>query len=130
MLRRESTLSLSIYAKQAKAGLLAILFICLFAASAHAQATVEGFWRGAFSRDGAVQLINVEFFREGGREGRIEMPDHPSQNAASRCDIRERQVSFPLLCPPVAFDEAAGELGTVAKIPRHAPLHLKRAVNL
>src|SRR5215210_8202888 len=55
-----------------------ILTLCLLVLSAHAgaQDSIEGRWQGALARDGAVQILSVDFFKEAGAlKGKIEMPD-------------------------------------------------------
>ncbi len=120
--------------KEFRTFLLATVVTCVCATSAHAQAALEGFWRGAFIRDGAVQLVNVEFFREGGAlKARSEIPDLPiGEPAPVAVTFENGKVQFATSYgrATLTLDEAAGEmLGSVTDdSASELRLHLKRAV--
>lgn len=115
-----------------------ILLLSLWSGGVCAQTTggdqIEGFWTGAFVRDGAVQIVNAEIRREGDKL-RVEMesPDRPF--AAPTVSTVEREANgrlkFDTVYGPasVALDPAFLEMvGDVAENTPPLRLHLKRSL--
>lgn len=116
--------------------LVLLLFLCSgsIAAQTTGEDHLEGFWTGAFVRDGAVQIVNAEIRREGDKL-RIEMetPDRPF--AAPTISTIERDASGRL-----KFDTMYGQavvtldsvflemVGDVAENTPSLRLHLKRSL--
>ncbi len=118
------------------AGLLVLLLF--WPAGSHAQAVgeeqLEGFWAGAFVREGAVQVVNAEIRREGGKL-RIEMevPERPF--AAPSASAVERDASghlkFDTLYGPATVTLDPVFLEMVGEVAENTPplrLHLKRVL--
>lgn len=118
----------------------AILFLMLLlwptglSAQTPVEEHLEGFWSGAFVRDGAVQIVTAEIRREG-NQLRIEMevPDRPF--AAQAVNLVERDASGRLKFDTiygqavVAVDPVFLEMvGDVADNTPPLRLHLKRAL--
>lgn len=108
--------------------------ICLFTLSTRgAQDSIEGHWRGALVRDGAVQVIVVDFFKDAGAlKARIELPDMAisdpsivpvtSENGKVRFDTAAGKAT-------VTIDTEMGEMmGVVGETIPQIRIHLKRAL--
>jgi pimeloyl-ACP methyl ester carboxylesterase len=119
-----------------QAVLILLLFLCsgIISAQTAGEDQLEGFWSGAFVRDGAVQIVNAEIRREGDKL-RIEMeiPDRPF--AAPTVNIIERDANGRLTFNTiygravVALDPVFLEMvGDVADNTPPLRLHLKRAL--
>jgi pimeloyl-ACP methyl ester carboxylesterase len=119
-----------------QAVLILLLFLC--SGSITAQTTsedqLEGFWAGAFVRDGAVQLVNAEIRREGDKL-RIEMeaPDRPfaPQSVSVIESDTNGRLKFDTMYGPavVALDSVFLEMvGDVAENTPPLRLHLKRSL--
>jgi pimeloyl-ACP methyl ester carboxylesterase len=119
-----------------KAGLfLTLLFWPIgFRAQTANEEQIEGFWSGAFVRDGAVQIVNAEIRREGNKLSiEMQVPDRPT--AAPSASTVERDANGSLKfdtiygAATVALDpvflEMVGEVGENAPPLR---LHLKRTL--
>jgi alpha-beta hydrolase superfamily lysophospholipase len=112
----------------------AIFLLCLLTISAEAaQDSLEGYWQGAMARDGAVQVVSIDFFKEAGAlKGRMELPDFVTYNFLAfdaRFEAGKIQFESPLGKATLAVDMVAGEMiGTVGDALPQISLHLKRAV--
>jgi pimeloyl-ACP methyl ester carboxylesterase len=119
-----------------KTGLFLTLFLWPigFMAQTASEEKLEGFWSGAFVRDGAVQIVNAEIRHEGGKlKIEMVMPDRP--NATPTVNMIERDANGRLKFDTVygaaivaldpVFLEMVGEVGENAPPLR---LHLKRAL--
>ena len=108
------------------------LLIMLLAFPVYAQQTIEGHWQGALIREGAVQVIFVDFLKEGaGLTARIETPDlvisEPPPITATFQDGKV-QFSAPFGKATLSLDGPMGEmLGTVGETNPPIQIHLKRA---
>lgn len=108
------------------------LLVSLIALPVNAQETIEGHWQGALVREGAVQLIIVDFAKSGGGlSARIEIPDlviaEPPPVPATYGDSK---VGFdtPFGKANLTLDAPMGELiGTVGETNPPIQIHLKRA---
>jgi alpha-beta hydrolase superfamily lysophospholipase len=109
------------------------LLICLLGLSTHgAQESIEGHWQGALVRDGAVQVIMVEFFKDAqALKASIEIPDlviaEPAivavnlENGKARFDTAAGKAT-------VTIDFEMGEMvGIVGEATPPIRIHLKRA---
>ncbi|HXD34735.1 MAG TPA: alpha/beta fold hydrolase [Pyrinomonadaceae bacterium] len=108
------------------------LLLFLFAVPVHAQQTIEGRWQGALLREGAVQVIIVDFTKSpsGGLMAAIETPDlvtsEPRSVAATYQDGMVR-FDAPFGKATLAVDPPMGEMiGTIEATPS-IQIHLKRA---
>lgn len=107
--------------------------LCLLAISISAQDSIAGHWQGALVRDGAVQVITVDFFKDAEVfKARIEIPDlvtsEPSvvpvtfENGKIRFDTMAGKAS-------VTIDKEMGEvMGVVGETTPQIRIHLKRAL--
>jgi pimeloyl-ACP methyl ester carboxylesterase len=121
---------------KARAVLALILFLCSGSVEAQTtgEAQLEGFWTGAFIRDGAVQIVSAEIRREGDKlRVEVETPDRPF--AAPTVNTIEREANGRLRFDTVygqasvAFDPVFLEMvGDVAGNTPPLRLHLKRGV--
>lgn len=108
------------------------LLIILIALPVYAQETIDGHWQGALIREGAVQVIFVDFLKEGtGLTARIETPDlvisEPPPVAATYQD-RKIQFNTPFGKATLFLDGPMDEmLGTVGETNPPIQIHLKRA---
>lgn len=116
--------------------LVLLSFLCVGSVMAQTanEAQMEGFWSGAFVRDGAVQIVNAEIRREGEKFSiEMEVPDRPFAAPVKSIIAREAngRLRFETLYGPalVALDPALLELvGDVAENTPPLRLHLKRAL--
>nr|MBA2731975.1 alpha/beta fold hydrolase [Acidobacteriota bacterium] len=116
--------------------LILLLFLCSgsIAAQTTGEDQLEGFWTGAFVRDGAVQIVSAEIRREGDKlRVEMEMPDRPF--AAPTISTIERDANghlrFDTIYGPasVALDTVFLEMvGDVAENTPSLRLHLKRSL--
>ena len=97
-----------------------------------AQASIDGHWQGALVRDGAVQVIRVDFFNDAGiLKARIQTPDlviaEPPPVSAT---LQENKLQFdtPFGKATLSIDFPMGEMiGTVGDTNPPIQIHLKRA---
>ena len=109
-----------------------VLVYLLAAAAQGAQVSLEGYWQGALIRDGAIQVINCNFFKENNElKVRIETPDlvtaEPPPAAAT---VQENKVQFDTAFgkATLTIDSSFGEMiGTVGEAVPPIQIHLKRA---
>jgi dienelactone hydrolase len=110
---------------------LTLLFL-LIAIPVRAQETIEGHWQGALVREGAVQVILVDFAKDGQNfKATIETPDlviaEPRSVAATFQDGKVR-FDTPFGKATLTVDGPMGEmLGTVGETNPPIQIHLKRA---
>ena len=114
-----------------KLSLLTLLTI-LIALPVCAQESIEGRWQGALIREGAVQVIIVDFVKEGaGLSVRIETPDLViAEPPPSPATFQNGKIQFntPAGKATLSLDEPMGEmLGTVGETTPPIQIHLKRA---
>lgn len=108
------------------------LLIILIAFPVSGQETIEGHWQGALVREGAVQLILVDFAKEGAAfTARIETPDlvvsEPPPVIATYQDGKIR-FDTPFGKAALSPDGPMGEMiGTVGETSPAIQIHLKRA---
>lgn len=108
------------------------LLIILIAFPVYAQETIEGHWQGALIREGAVQVIFVDFRKDGaGLAARIETPDLViSEPPPIAVTFQGGKVEFsaPFGKATLSLDGPMGEmLGTVGETNPPIQIHLKRA---
>ncbi len=107
--------------------------IGLIAQTTHEE-QLEGYWTGAFIRDGAVQIVNAEIRREGDKlKIEMEVPDRPFAAPAISAIERDAngRLKFDTIYGPavVALDPVFLEMvGDVADNMPSLRLHLKRSL--
>lgn len=118
------------------AGLLLLLFMWPVGSRAQAvdEGQLEGFWAGAFVREGAVQVVNAEVRREGGQL-RIEMEAPERAFAAPVASAVERdavgRLKFDTAYGPATVTLDPVFLEMVGEVAENTPplrLHLKRVL--
>ena len=116
-----------------KLHLFLTIWILLFTTPGGAQETIEGHWQGALVREGAVQVILVDFAKDGdGYKATIETPDlvisEPRSLAATFQDGKVR-FDAPFGKATLSVDGPMGEmLGTVGETNPPIQIHLKHAL--
>jgi alpha-beta hydrolase superfamily lysophospholipase len=112
----------------------AAFLICLVTVSSlGAQGSIEGHWEGALVRDGAVQLITVDFFKDAEAfKARIELPDLvTSEPSIVPVSIENGKVRFDTAAgkATLTIDTEMGEmLGVVGETMPQIRIHLKRTL--
>lgn len=109
---------------------LLISFITL--STPGAQVSIEGHWQGALVRDGAVQVIKFDFFKDaGGLKAQMETPDMViSEPPPTTATLQEGKLQFetPFGKATLSIDFPMGEMiGTVGETTPPIQIHLKRA---
>jgi pimeloyl-ACP methyl ester carboxylesterase len=113
--------------------LVLTIWILLTATRCAAQETIEGHWQGALMRAGSVQMILVDFAKDGEAfKATIEIPDlvigEPRSIAATYQDGKVR-FDLPFGKASLLVDGPMGEmLGTVGETNPPIQIHLKRAL--
>ena len=115
-----------------KPALYLTLLTILIASPAYAQESIEGHWQGALIRGGAVQVISVDFVKDGaGLSARIETPDLViAERPPSPATLQNGKIQFntPFGKATLSIDGPMGEmLGTVGETTPPIQIHLKRA---
>ena len=115
-----------------KAALYLTLLTILIALPVYAQESIEGHWQGALIRGGAVQVILVDFVKQGaGLSARIETPDLViAEPPPSPATFQNGKIQFntPAGRVILSLDSPMGEmLGTVGETTPPIHVHLKRA---
>lgn len=111
----------------------ALLIFLLTFSTRGAQDSIEGHWQGALVRDGAVQVIMVDFFKDAeALKARIETPDiATSEPSIVPVNFENGKVRFDTAAgkATVTVDTAMGEMmGTVGETMPQIRIHLKRAL--
>ena len=110
------------------------LLLCLLALSVSgAQDTIEGHWEGALVRDGAVQIVKIDFFRDGGAlQARMETPDFSVREPPPfpvSFEAGKIQFDTDYGKATLKLDTAVSEImGTVGDATPPIRIHLKRAL--
>lgn len=110
------------------------LLVCLAAFPAPgAQDSIEGYWQGALVRDGAVQVIMLDFFKDAGAlKARIETPDLvTSEPPPVPASFEGGRVQFETAFgkATLTVDSPMGEMvGAVGEASPPILIHLKRAL--
>ena len=109
---------------------LLISFITL--STPGAQVSIEGHWQGALVRDGAVQVIKFDFFKDAGvLKAQMETPDMViSEPPPTTATLQEGKLQFetPFGKATLSIDFPMGEMiGTVGETNPPIQIHLKRA---
>ncbi|MDT4969299.1 MAG: uncharacterized protein QOJ64_4036 [Acidobacteriota bacterium] len=108
------------------------VLISLFALTSHAaQDSIEGHWRGALSRDGAVQSIVIDFFKDGDLlKALISTPDvEASEPTISPAVVSKGKLQFDAFGGKATLivDSDLGEMiGVVGEQTPPIRIHLKR----
>ena len=115
-----------------KPALFLTLLTILIALPVYAQESIEGHWQGALIREGAVQVIFVDFVKEGtGLSARITTPDLViSEPPPSPANFQNGKIQFNTSFgkATLTLDAPIGEmLGTVGESNPPIHIHLKRA---
>ncbi len=113
--------------------LYAVLLICFITVStAGAQDSIEGHWQGALVRDGAVQVVRIDFFRDAGAlKAQLESPDMVTNEPPPiPATLQEGKLQFETVFgkATLSIDSPMGEMiGTVGDATPPIQIHLKRA---
>lgn len=113
----------------------AVLLCLLFMTAQGAEDSIEGYWQGAIVRDGAAQIIGLEFFKEASAlKGKLEIPDLLAFDTPPfPVSFEGGKVQFdsPLGKTTLKLDAEVGELiGTVGEATPPIQAHLKRSYRL
>ena len=107
---------------------------CWVGAQTAGMEQIEGYWTGAFIRDGAIQIVNAEIHRKGDSLSiEMELPDRPFASPVKNLIERDAngRLKFGTVYGPatVAFDPTFLEIvGEVASNTPPLRLHLKRGL--
>jgi alpha-beta hydrolase superfamily lysophospholipase len=110
------------------------ILLCFLALSVSgAQDSIEGHWEGALVRDGAAQIVKIDFFRDGGAlQARMEMPDfsvRDPQPIPVSFEAGKVQFETDYGKATLMLDSAVSEImGTVGDATPPIRMHLKRVL--